>query len=516
MALQNINGFTGFLATRVSSFDKQAIGKLTASNHLSQLHMSDPQEYDKKIITLYTETGLASNDFQQMLDKSTPFYLKSNSEMFTWNVAVPYQFPKVVKVPAETLALAKPGIDEGLFTLVLNRKEFFKGDIITSQKMELLTPLIVVKDPVEHDGAWLYTFSIISDNPKVDFINQRFIAVGVEFELIKNSVGEFTRDLTGLGSMGDMLKLYESMGDGFGVEHTITGWADARTLKDGKGNPLDIMVYGKMARNQTPDFSRQGVSWEPYVEFLMRKKMMEMKTKFMIWGRPGSAKDSGKEQSLKKISGGVYHKMQTMGNYVPYNRGEFSIQFLRDIFGDLFYRRVDIKDRRVKIYTNEAGFEVFMTANKKDLMNSGLTVIADNRFITGSGQNMMVSYAFNSIMTSDTGRIDLVHLRELDLPNTRLEFGQNKKSTPVFMVFDVSPDSDGGLQNNIREVRQQGQPSMTWGYENGRRHHLGFAASQGMTSSSNFPGYRIWMEDRCDVFIEDMSRTVLIKEIPSF
>ena len=147
------------------------------------------------------------------------------------------------------------------------------------------------------------------------------------------------------------------------------------------------------------------------------------------------------------------------GNTVYYNRGEFNIQLLRDVFGDLFYRRVDIKDRRVKIYTNEAGFEIFKKANKEDLLNSGLTVIADNRFIQGSGQNMTVSYAFDSVITSDTGRIDLVHLRQLDLPNTNLEQGQNKKSTPIFMVFDVSPTGDGGLQNNIRQVRMKSRLS---------------------------------------------------------
>jgi hypothetical protein len=118
--------------------------------------------------------------------------------------------------------------------------------------------------------------------------------------------------------------------------------------------------------------------------------------------------------------------------------------------------------------------------------------------------------------TRETGRIDLIHLKELDLPQTNLEFGQNKKSTPVFMVFDVSPEGDGTPKNNIREVRLKGAPSMTWGYIDGRQHHLGHAASKGMSSTSKQPGYTIWMEDRCDVFIEDLSRTVIIEEVPQF
>lgn len=516
MALQTIPGFNGFAATRVSSMDGRSIGKLTDANHLESLHLTDPADYDKKIISLYTQTSLYANDFLQMLDKSTPYYIRSNSDAFKWDIQVPYQFPKVVAVPDTTTALAKPGIDGQEFTLVLDKNEFVKNDIISSQKMELSTPLLVVKDPVPFNGAWLYTFTIVSQNPLVDFIQSKFFAVGVEFEQIGNSVGEFTQDLSGLGSMGDKITLFEQLGAGFGVEHMITNWADARMLRDGKGNPLDVMVYGKVHRNALPNKMNMDVRWEPYVEYLMRKKMLDLKTNYMIWGRPGTAKDSGTKQELKKVSSGIYHKMLNNGNVVYYNRGEFNIQLLRDVFGDLFYRRVDIKNRKVKIYTNEAGFELFKTAAKNDVLNSGLTLIADSRFIQGSGQNMTISYAFESIITSDTGKIDLVHLRQLDLPNTNLEFGQNKKSTPIFMVFDVSPSGDGSLQNNIREVRMESRPSMTWGYIDGRMHHLGFAKAQGMSSANKFPGYQIWMEDRCDVFIEDLSRCVIIKENPSF
>ncbi len=138
-------------------------------------------------------------------------------------------------------------------------------------------------------------------------------------------------------------------------------------------------------------------------------------------------------------------------------------------------------------------------------------------FTTSSPQNHLTyGFAFDAMVTRETGRIELIHLKELDLPQSNLEFGQNKKSTPVFFVFDVSPASDGSLLNNIREVRMKGQPSMTWGYIDGRWHHLGFAKSQGMSSANKFPGYTLWMEDRCDVFVEDLSRTVLIEEIPQF
>ncbi len=246
--------------------------------------------------------------------------------------------------------------------------------------------------------------------------------------------------------------------------------------------------------------------------------MLETKVKRMIWSKPGIVRTNGAKQELKKVSAGVYYRMRNSGNYVPYNRGEFSANLIRNVFGDLFYRRVDVKDRRVKMYTNEAGFDVFQQAIKEDAFNSGLTFnVGDNdKFVNGNGQHLQLNFAFDSYVTRETGKVELVHLKELDLPQTNLEFGQNKKSTPIFMVFDVSPTSDGSLVNNIREVRRAGTPNMQWGYIDGRRSHLGAFKSQGFNAANKFPGYEIWMEDRSDVFIEDLSRCVLIEEIPQF
>ena len=244
--------------------------------------------------------------------------------------------------------------------------------------------------------------------------------------------------------------------------------------------------------------------------------MLDLKVQKMIWGRPGTVKTRGSKQEVKKVSAGVYYRMRTNGNLIQYNRGEFSTSILRAVFGDLFYRRVDIKDRRVKMYTNEAGFDVFNQALKDDALNSGLTIIADERFIQGKEQQLALNFAFSTMVTRETGRIDLVHLKELDLPQSNLQFGQNKKSTPLFLVFDVSPEGDGSLKNNIREVRMKGRPSMTWGYIDGRRSHLGALRSQGHSAASMFDGYTCFMDDRYDVFIEDLSRCVVIEELPLF
>ncbi len=413
--------------------------------------------------------------------------------------------------------MSTPGIDGQEFQTVLDTNEFSLNAIVSVGSRQYGPRWVVIKDPQPSNAGYLYTWNLISENPTVDFVDSQFLAVGVELELVDASIGEFDQDLLGLPRLGEKITMFESLGSGYGYEHTVTSWADAKMLRDSTGRPLDIMVYIDQRRAELP-ITKNSIKWEPFIEFWMRKSMLDLKVKRMIWAKPGTIKTKGSKQEVKRSSAGVYHRMRNNGNLVQYNRGEFTPNLLRSVFGDLFYRRVDVKDRRVKMYTNEAGFDVFQQALKADALNSGLALVADSgdRYIQGTGQHLTYNWAFDSMVTRETGKIELIHLKELDLPQSNLEFGQNKKSTPVFFVFDVSPSSNGSLINNLREVRVEGQPSMTWGYVDGRRHHLGFAASQGMSSASKFPGYTIWMEDRCDIFIEDLSRTVLIEEIPQF
>src|ERR1044072_6506954 len=514
MALQTIPGFTGFSYARVASMDKRAIGKLTDTNHLESFHTTDPADYDKKIISIYTQSSLYANDFLDMINKSTPFYIDTNSDAWQWEVEVPYKFPKIIEVPTSTLNLTQPGIDGQEFQFVMDSAEFYQNMIITPHRI-YGQQFAITKDPQPYNAGFLYTATLVSNNPKVEFVDKMFLQPGIEFLLVNQSIGEFDEELPGLPRMAEKITMYESLGSAVGYKHTITGWADDRMLRNNDGMPLDLMVYINGKRNEKP-VTRHDIRWEPFIEFWMRNAMLDLKVQKMIWGKPGIVKTRGSKQEVKKVSAGVYYRMRNNGNLVQYNRGEFSTNILRAVFGDLFYRRVDVKDRRVKIYTNEAGFDVFDQALKDDALNSGLTIIADTRFIQGAEQKLTLNYAFSSMVTRETGRIELVHLKELDLPQNNLEFGQNKKSTPLFLVFDVSPEGDGSLRNNIREVRMKGRPSMAWGYIDGRRHHLGAMRSQGHSSANMFDGYTIFMDDRYDVFIEDLSRCVVIEEVPQF
>lgn len=525
MALQTIPGFTGFQYARFSSNNRRAIGKFTDVNHLTSFQQTDPADYDKKIIEIYTQTSMYSNDFLNMINQSTPYFI-DQGDSWKWKIQVPFMFASIIDVPDSTIAIAKPGIDGQTFTLALDTAEFTKNESVIIGHRQYGPQLAVVSDPVPYGAGFLYEFALITDQPTTDFVNKQLLAPGVNVLPGTSIIGQFDTELPGLGRMADTIELFESMGAAIGRQHSITKWADEMRIN--KTDPetgalADMIMYFPQRRNSTATIKPSDARWEPYVEMLLRKKMLEDKVNKMIWGKAGSVRTGGSKQEFKRLSDGVYQRIRKYGNYVPYNRGEFSTALIRAVFGDLFYRRVSMANRRVKLYTNEAGMDIWGQALKQDAFNSGLTLTANVPAIkTGGGstsdpsQHLVYSFAFDQMVTRETGVVEVIHLTELDQPQTNLEFGQNRKSTPVFLVFNVSPDSDGTFAGNVREVRLKGAPSMTWGYIDGRQSHLGHFASKGHSAASMDPGYTLFFDDRVDVFVEDLSRCVLIEEIPQF
>lgn len=508
--MPKVPGYSGHVVQRHSSMNEQVIGKFTDSNHLSMIQNSKPTPYDKDVISLFTQSGFYSNDFLNMINKSTPFYIDSNTDQFMWKVGMPYRFNKIIQVPTETQANATPGIDESTFTLVFERPSFQINDVITPDK-RFGDALIVVSDPIPVGTGAMYHLKLTGANvTATTSADKSWFIEGQTYFRVDQITGEFTQNLGGLDNAGQELTLVDSLSAGWGLEHTVTKWADQRTLKDEKGRPLDLITYNNYVIGEDGKPKVIGFRWEPFIDAELRKEMLRIKAERAIWGRGGYSLEKTGKQEVRKHTEGVYHKMKRDGNYIPFQKGTFSLNLIREALGDLFYRRVDMGKRRAKLFTNEAGIALFRQANKDDLMAMGLTVMVD---IKEYGRDPKVVHpGFDMMFSMETGEVEVSHLKELDLPWSQMDFDFNRKSSPIFFIFDIT-NPDGGLSNNIRTVRQSGAPSMTWGYINGRQHHMGFAASQGMNSASKQPGYTIWYEDREDIFIEDMSRVVIIEEV---
>lgn len=518
MALKNLPGQSvGYFAKRVSTNDGRALGTLTDSNHLRNILRSDkPARYDKEVINLYTQTGQKASDFTQMLYASDTFW--SDDWTFSWKHGVAYQKPRILSNPA-TNPSTNVGRDGETFTLVFDKDDFGIGHVITAH-LDYGQEMHVVADPVPQNAGFLYTLRLLSRDAQSDSVDSRWLEVGTEYEISGNIAGEFSERGNGLRGFGGTIELWDTISSGGLKEYSITSWADcsAYTRFGGSANEnLDVIVYEQYAINEMgkPMKATGKKAWEPFIEKLIRDQYYYEQNTSMIWGKGGAGLTDGNKQEVIHQKLGVMPRIRSNGNYYGFNPGELNHNIIRDMFGDMFYGREAIQDRHVKLYANESAMQLWQKMNKDDLMMMGLTVIA-NDFIEGKGRDRMLNFGMSKFYSMETGIVELVHLAELDLAKNKIDQTAGKKTPPKFLVLDVSPKGNGLPQQNIREVRHKGMPSATWGHINGRRHYLGHAASQGMDSANMFPGYKFWMEDRNDVFIEDLTRTFLIEQNPQY
>lgn len=522
MPLNQLPGQPGYVVQPYASANlrKDEIAKLTDSNHIDRiLEQADAEKYDRDITTLFME-GYKYRDtfFENIVQNASTFYVNNPNIPFYWDIDLPRELPRLIEIPSSTSSLAKPGVDGQTFQFVSSRKVFVLNDVVALGSYEFGPQVEIVADPLPFNGNWLYT-AVLATLDKTEFLTNKWFKVGVPLLKVDNSIGEFDQDLSSFAIEGGKMRLYDRLGAGFGVEHTTTSWADTIVPTGKNGEKLDIQVITKYEKNSKGEVIPVQSYWSRTAEIALRKEMRNMQVRRFLYGAAATTQTSAQQQEVKYKSDGLMRKIRKAGNYLPLPKGAFSINMLRSLY-DVFYdNRVAIEDRKETVlYTNRAGMQAFKEASKEDLRNAGFTMMIDsgNRFATGSGQDIVLNWGVSGVITEETGLIRMVYLPELDVRHTEQEYGRTRRRAPVFMSLDVLNNTQNSIKNNLRIVRPKGQPGPTWGYIDGRRSHNGFSASQGMMSASKYPGSTIWMEDRCDLRIDDLSRTLLIEEEQDF
>lgn len=501
-SIPRVNGRVIANAHMTSSFySKNGLGKLTDKNFVETMLRTKPDQYDKMMIRLFTDTKLYKNDLLDLVMKTgKPFMVNDPNGVFTYKIKKRAELPKIIVSTSATY----PGRDGSTFELVFDKNVFVVNDIITAHRYEQETQIQIVSEGEKHQNGFKYKCTAVGASSS-DYVAATFLAVGVEYFKIGNVLGEYTTSFSSLGLFDGNLEVMADVLQQYGVEHTITDWADATKLgmqTDASGNPMDITYYSvtdPMAEGEKTKI----VGWEPTVSRLLRMEMMRMKANTLMWGRQGNGKDEkGRPTRAKQ---GLWQQLH-LGNVIYYDRGQFSLNLIRTAIGDLFYNRVLLKDRSVKIYTNRSGMELASTAIRKDFNGQNFMVSAD-KFLDGKDRTKQgYAFQFDHFMTTETGPVEFVELEQLNEHATFLELGPNKKTPPIFIILDVSGQDDAG----IREVKLSTRPNMYYQYIAGS---VGFGAQQTSIASKD-PYSTYIMKDFAGIFLEDPTKTVIIKEFP--
>lgn len=516
MNIPRVNGrIVANAGTASSYYQKNKLGKFTDKNFIETMLRTSPDQYDKAMIRLFTDTRLYSNDFVDLvMNSGAPFVSNDPNGVFTYKIKKRAELPKIMINLADTTP--KPGIDGQTFELVFDKEMFAVNDVISAHRREQEVLIQIVSDFEPYQNFFKYTCKAVGES--TDYVHQRFLSVGTEYFKIGMLSGEYTTSWSSLGAIDGSLEVVNDVLQQYGIEHTITDWADATKIGvkyDAAGKPINDITYYSIAEidiNGQP--INVTVGWEPTVSKLMRMEMIRMKANTLMWGRKGNGVDEKGRPVRAKA--GLWQQLH-LGNVIYYDRGQFSINLLRSAVGDLFYNRVRIEDRHVKIYTNRSGMELAATAMKKDFNASGFTVLAsdflDSKANGANGKdrrlNQGYAFQFDHFMTVETGLVEFKELEQLNEHATFLELGPDKKTPPIYIILDIS--GEGG--SNVRECKLGTRPNMMYKYIPGAT-DSNIAKMFGNLATSKDPYDTIIMKDWAGIFLEDPTRTILIKEYP--
>jgi hypothetical protein len=499
--IPRVNGRVVANAHMTSSFySKNALGKFTEKNFVETMLRTKPDQYDKMMLRLFTDTQLYSNDLLDTVMKSEkPFMVNDPNGIFTYKIKKRAELPKLIV----GLSSAQ-GADGAEFELVFDKSGFSVNDIITAHRYEQETQVQITSEAERYQNGFKYKCRAVGSSA-TDTVDATYLSVGTEYFKVGNVLGEYSTSFSGLGLFDGNLEVMADVLNQYGVEHTITDWADATKLgmpTDATGNPMDLTYYSVTDPTATTEKTKI-VGWEPTVSRLLRMEMMRMKANMLMWGRQGNSVDEkGRPTRLKS---GLWQQLH-LGNVMYYDKGQFSLNLIRSAIGDLFYNRVAVAERRVKIYTNRAGMELASTAIRKDFNGQNFTVQAD-KFMDGKDRlKQGYAFQFDHFMTTETGPVEFVELEQLNMHATFLELGPNKKTPPIFIILDLSGQEGAG----IREVKLSTRPNMQYHYVPGT---TGFGQSQTVVASKD-PYSTYVMKDFAGIFLEDPTKTVIIKEFP--
>lgn len=503
-----ISGLNGKIKAQVglssTYYAKNALGKFTDKTMLDTILKDKPQAYDK-IIKLFTQTKLYSNDFTDLVMSSgTPFYLDEPDGQFEYKLHKYTELPKIVVNLAS--GNSTPGIDGQEFELVFDKNVFVVNDIITAHRREQEVQIQIVSEVTHYQNFFKYTCKAIGAYAD-SYVDQDYLGVGTEYMKVGNRITEYTTSLSSLGIIDGHLTVTTEGLIEYGVEHTMTEYAKLKKLQqDRYGNPLDITYYSITGEGRDGTPFKMNL-WEPTMTALMRQEMVKMKANTLLWGREGMAKDEKGRPS--KVYSGLWQQMHK-GNVVYYNRGAFTMNTIRYTLDNLFHGRVALGDRKAKVFTNRAGMQLVEKAIREDALGQGFVFNAENYVKGKNNLSLGFMFGFDHYHSKETGDVQFVELEQLNEAVTFLEQGPNKRVSPIFIILDVSGNS---TQTGIRELKLKSRP-------NGLSAQIpgvtSFNGTESVLAASKNPWQTWIMKDFTGIFLEDPTRTVIIKEMPQF
>jgi len=548
----SINSLNGAMVVGTTKFNPS---KFTDLNWLYSNYTKDSQTVYKGLLALWNQRSIINTPLLNMTElKNNVMYLPNMEGRFSYQIPYDLGLPYIVEDMEPTNL--KPGLDGQPFKIKLRENCYSNTDRLIVDFRDGMELYVTEEEIYEESGGWVYTVQIVSHSRRNSFYPKEWLQPGVQYMKISNINGEYDTQKSTISSEGlrtGFMDLQMELGVGQrSVTHSITGWGDMARL-DEKMHPslafinqrLNGMGSTMMYMNTDPKTGKtlpQTMRWQSTIEMLLRAEMEMMTEKDLMWGKGGFVTGSGRRKV--RVGAGLYEQLRN-GNRFTYNT--ISLTLIENAVANLYSKSgIPLEQRRTKIMTGTGGLiqiskelqERFSQLNLPFVLNNSQSPI--NSIVYGSDPLHMGFKAprFTQYFSQIAGTIEFELNPALDnVTGNRVTdnlIGEFPIESYTYMILDVTDTNvtnaaarvkgvDYRVENgfnsgsNIVLVKPQDLGELYWGYICGTHSPLGPSGMKGMMSANSHDGYQIWMKSFANLWVKDVTRTLLIEKArPSY
>ena len=518
-----------------------------ASSHVDSYHLTnmlgDAEPMDMGPIDIWAQVQKVEMPLYQLASfggQNTIMVDNARGE-YKWQTPVTEDLPFIVK-NVETGSPVYLGTDGTSFKIMLNKRAFGHGDIITYDKYNGAELYITADDIQEASDGWIYTVQMVNNSNTTAF-STTYLAAGTKYFRKGSARGEYGERFSDLTTSTGFREFYNFVGGAEAqVHYSISSRADLM-IKGGMnadGTVPVTEIWRSFDRSMDPSVS----SLESMVEIMgadyvrrafdngdlsrtfltnmeaahLSKIATDIET-YLMWGKGGRVKQDGPDDI--RLSVGLWKQLDNSFKRV-YNKASFNLDMFKSELYNFYQGKVDLDgpdpQRSLIVQTGIGGMQLINKAIKDDvsMINNGtgggnpFVINADNvGAVTGQGMDMGYGWSFTSFVIPFLANVKFVlnpafdNLHTNDVENPLID--GRPLSSYSFIIFDVTDTGN----DNIHLLKLNWDNQLKWFYQNGTMDYMG--RTQGFQSSGQFNGYRVYMTQTMPaIWVKDPTKVLKI------
>ena len=515
-----------------------------ASSHIDSYHLTQmlgsAEPMDMGPVDLWAMTQKVEMPLYQLASfggQNTIMVDNARGE-YKWQTPIAQDLPySLGKIDGVTDAAGTSrGVDGQTFKILLNKRTFGHGDIITYDKYNGKELYVTADDILPSGDGFVYTVQLVNSDNTAGLAD-KYLVSGTKFFRKGSARGEYGERFSDLETGTGFREFYNFVGGAEAhVHYSVSSRADLM-LKGGMNADGSIPVT-EIWRTFDQDVDPSVSSLESMVEIMgadyvkrafdngnlsrtfltnleaahLNKIASDIET-YLMWGHGGRVRQDGPDDI--RMSVGLWKQLDNSYKRI-YNKSSFSLDMFKTELYNFYQGKVELEGpdpkRTLIVQTGIGGMKLVNDAIAKEAAGLGSAYVTNTDqigMVTGSGMDLGFGYAFTSYVIPFLANVRFVlnpafdNLHTNDIENPLID--GRPLSSYSFIIFDVT---DSG-NDNIHLLKLSWDNQLKWFYQNGTMDYMG--RTQGFNSSGQFNGYRVYMTQTMpSVWVKDPTKVLKI------